>query len=167
VAHPTGGISDARRYPAVVVLLVTVFVLVPIVELYVIVQVASAIGAWNAIGLLFAVSLIGAWLVKHQGMAVWRRAQVQINAGRAPTREAIDGVLLLCAGCLLLVPGFVTDAIGLLLLLPPVRAGIRALLGRRWSGRATVIRATYRGPIDTTATDAPPSRRDRPELGGP
>jgi UPF0716 protein FxsA len=138
------------------------FVVVPLVELYVIVQVAGAIGVWNTIGLLLLTSVLGGWLVKRQGMAMWRRAQLQITAGRVPAKEVGDGFLLLCAGCLLVVPGFVTGAIGALLLLPPVRAGVRAVLTRRWTGRVNVIRASYQGPIDTTATE-----RRRPELGAP
>jgi UPF0716 protein FxsA len=150
-----------------VVALVSLLV-VMLIELYVLVQVASAIGVLNAIGLLLAISIIGAWIVKRQGMAMWRRAQLQVTAGRVPTKEMADGVLLLLAGVLLLVPGFVTSAIGILLLLPPVRALVRGVLVRRWAGKVTVIRSTYRGPIDTTATDgrpdAPPSR---PELDAP
>lgn len=143
-------------------------VVVPLIELYVLVQVASAIGVWNAIGLLLLISIIGAWIVKRQGVAMWRRAQLQITAGRVPTKEMADGVLLLLAGILLLVPGYVTSAIGVLLLLPPVRALVRGVLVHRWVGKVTVIRATYRGPIDTTATDGvrdvPPGR---PELDAP
>ena len=83
-------------------------IIVPLVELAVFIQVASAIGVWNAIGLLILVSLVGAWIVKRQGTAMWRRAQLQVTAGRVPTKEMADGVLLLLAGVLLLVPGFVT-----------------------------------------------------------
>jgi UPF0716 protein FxsA len=133
--------------------LVFLFVIVPLVELAVFVQVASSFGVWNTVAVLLAVSLIGAWIVKRQGMSVWRRAQVQMNAGRVPAKEVVDGFLILCAGGLLLVPGFVTDALGLLLLLPPVRAALRVLMTRRWTGRVQVIRATHRGPIDTTTTE--------------
>jgi UPF0716 protein FxsA len=151
-----------------VVLLVVLLVLVPLVELYVLVQVASAIGVWNAIGLLLLISLLGAWIVKRQGMAMWRRAQLQITAGRVPTKEMADGVLLLLAGALLLVPGYVTSFFGLLLLLPPVRALVRGVLVKRWVGKVTVIRSTYRGPIDTTATDRNnDGGPQRPELDAP
>ena len=150
-----------------VVVLVSLLLLF-LLELYVLVQVASAIGALNAIGLLLAISIIGAWVVKRQGMAMWRRAQLQITAGRTPTKEMADGVLLLLAGLLLLFPGFVTSAVGVLLLLPPVRALVRGVLLRRWTGKVTLIRSTYRGPIDTTATDVRPDEAPpRPELGAP
>jgi UPF0716 protein FxsA len=145
-----------------VLLLVVMFVLVPLIELYVIIQVAGAIGGWNTIALLFFISVVGAYLVKRQGVAAWRRAQLTIASGRVPGREVADGFLLLCAGALLLVPGFVTDAIGLVLLLPPIRAGVRALVTRRWVGRARVIRATYRGPISTTATERSRLELERP-----
>jgi len=149
-----------------VVVLVGLLV-VMLIELYVLVQVASAIGVLNAIGLLLLISIVGAWIVKRQGMAMWRRAQLQITAGHTPTKEMADGVLLLLAGLLLLVPGFVTSAVGVLLLLPPVRVPVRGVLVRRWSGKVTVIRSTYRGPIDTTATDQPRDVPPRPELGAP
>jgi UPF0716 protein FxsA len=142
--------------------LVFLFVLVPLVELAVFVQIASSFGVWNTIAVLLAISLLGAWIVKRQGMAVWRRAEMQMNAGRVPAKEVVDGFLILCAGGLLLVPGFVTDAIGLLLLLPPVRAGLRALVTRRWSGRVQVITASHTGPINTTATEQPRREIDVP-----
>ena len=161
------GISHADTLPYVVVALL-LLVVVPLIELYVLVQVASAIGVWNAIGLLLLISIVGAWIVKRQGMAMWRRAQLQLDAGRVPAKEVADGVLLLLAGILLLVPGFVTSAIGVLLLLPPVRALVRGVLLHRWVGKVTVIRSTYRGPIDTTATDGPPDvPPGRPELDAP
>ena len=142
--------------------LVFLLILVPVVELAVFIQVASAFGVWNTVAVLIAISLIGFWIVRRQGMGLWRRAQLQLDAGRMPGREAVDGFLVLCAGILLLVPGFVTDALGLLLLFPPVRAGLRAFMTRRWRGRVEIIHAGYSGPIDTTATERRP-----PELGAP
>jgi len=142
--------------------LVFLLVLVPVVELAVFIQVASAFGVWNTLGVLVVISFIGFWIVRRQGMGLLRRAQLQISTGRVPGKEAVDGVLVLGAGILLLVPGFVTDALGILLLIPPVRAGLRALVSRRWRGRVEVIHAGYSGPIDTTATERRP-----PELGTP
>ena len=83
-----------------------------IAELWVIVQVASAIGVLQTIGLLFAITIIGIWLVKRQGMAVLGRLQATIDQGRVPHRELVDGFLILAAGILLIPPGFITDAIG-------------------------------------------------------
>ncbi|HEV3402312.1 MAG TPA: FxsA family protein, partial [Acidimicrobiales bacterium] len=92
------------------------------------------IGPWYTILLLLAVSAAGAWLVKREGLGVLRRFRRQLDAGAIPGRELADGVLILFAGALLLTPGFLTDCVGLLLLLPPVRAVIRASVLRRFAG---------------------------------
>ena len=110
-------------------------VIVAMVEIYAIVQVARAIGALDTIALLIIVSVIGAWLTKHEGFVVLRRLRAQLDSGRAPTDALIDGVLVLSAGVLLMVPGFVTDAIGLLVLFPPTRVPLRRYLRRRFSVR--------------------------------
>lgn len=111
------------------------FVVLPIVELAVIIQVGHAIGVLNTIGLLLLVSLVGSWLVKREGLAVWRRFQEQVHAGAVPGKEVADGVMILLAGALLICPGFVTDVFGVFLLLPPVRAVVRAALLRRTARR--------------------------------
>jgi len=135
-------------------------VLGAILELYVFVQVSWAIGFLNALGLIVVLSLLGSWLVKRQGIAVWRKAQRQLGERQVPPKEIVDALLKLGAGVLLLVPGFITAALGILLLLPPIRAFVRHILVGRWTGRVNVITATYRGPIDTTATE----QTNRPEL---
>ena len=133
--------------------------IVPIVELYVIVQVSGAIGFLNTLAVLVVVSLVGAWLVKREGWRVWRRFQEALKAGQTPSREIADGVCVLGAGALLMTPGFVTDVVGILLLLPPTRAVFRGLLLRRFTTRTSVTRATYRGRVyDTTAQTKPPHR---------
>ncbi len=129
-------------------LLVLVFVVLPIVELYVFVQTSQAIGFGSALLLLIAVSVVGVWLVRHQGVRIWNRFQQQIARGVVPSRELVDGVLVLFAGVLLLTPGFITDVLGILLLLPPVRAVVRAVFLRRTTRRATVIAATYGARAD-------------------
>jgi UPF0716 protein FxsA len=122
---------------SVVPLLVAFFVLVPIVELAVIIQVGQALGVLQTLLLMVVVSVVGAWLVKHEGIGVWRRAQRQLEMGAVPGRELVDGTLIMFAGVLLLTPGFVSDCIGILLLLPPVRAGMRGLVIRRLRRRVT------------------------------
>ena len=112
-------------------LLVLAFIVVPIVELYVIIQVGHVLGVVNTLALLLLISFAGAWLMKREGLNTWRRAQRQVDAGVVPGRELVDGALILLAGALLLAPGFVTDIVGLLLLLPPVRAGMRGFARRR------------------------------------
>jgi UPF0716 protein FxsA len=113
-------------------------VLLPILELYVIVVVATQIGVLNTIALLILISVVGGWLVKRQGIIVLRRLQRTIQTGEVPHREVIDGFLLLIAGLMLMVPGFVTDIPGLLLLLPPVRAGLRLALLRSFQKRTSL-----------------------------
>jgi UPF0716 protein FxsA len=108
-----------------------------IAEIWVIVVVASHIGVLETIGLLFLITVVGVWLVKRQGLALLGRLQTTIDQGRVPHRELVDGFLILVAGILLIPPGFITDAIGLLLLLPPVRMGIRALLMRGFRRRTS------------------------------
>ena len=119
--------------------LALIFLVVPVVELVFIIQVGQVIGPWYTVALLLAVSVTGAWLVKREGLGVIRRFRRQLEAGSIPGRELVDGVLILFAGALLLTPGFITDAFGLLLLTPPVRAVIRAALLRRFA-----IRTRYR-----------------------
>ena len=111
---------------AVVALLALLFIVLPIIELAVIIQVGQAIGVLNTIAALLVVSFVGAWLVKREGMSVCRRFQQQVQMGVVPSREIGDGVLIMLAGALLISPGFVTDLLGILLLLPPVRAAIRS-----------------------------------------
>lgn len=114
-----------------VALLFLLFLVVPFVELFVILQVGRAIGALNTIAVLVMVSIVGAWLVKREGLSVVRRAQERVRQGAVPATELVDGVLILFAGALLLTPGFVTDMVGVLLLLPPIRAALRVGVTRR------------------------------------
>lgn len=122
---------------AVVVLALAFFAL-PFVELAVILAVANRVGIAETLLLLLSISVAGAWLTKREGLGVLRAVRARLDAGVMPGRELLDGVLILVAGALLLTPGFVTDAVGLLLLLPPVRAGLRAALRRRFARRLDV-----------------------------
>jgi UPF0716 protein FxsA len=152
-------------------LLVFLFIVVPLVELYVIIQVGQAIGALPTIAILVADSLLGAALWRSQGRAVWRRFNAAIDEGRPPAREVLDGVLVIFGGALLLTPGFISDVAGLLLLLPPTRAVVRRLLVRHFSDRL-VVRAfghpagRRRRPsdydVDGTAVEVDPERQRLP-----
>ncbi|MDE0236470.1 MAG: FxsA family protein [bacterium] len=122
-----------------VVWLVLLFIAVPLVELYVIVETARSIGTLETIGLLIVVSVVGAWMVKAQGLAVLWRVRSKLGEGVMPGRELVDGALVLLAGALMLTPGFVTDAVGLLLLFPPTRMAIRPFIIRRFRHRVTYI----------------------------
>lgn len=109
-------------------LLVLLFIVVPIVELWVIIQVGSALGVLPTIGLLVLGSIFGAMLMRSQGRAAWRSFQAATAAGKVPAREVLDGALVIFGGALLLTPGFVTDLLGVLLLAPPTRAIVRRTL---------------------------------------
>ncbi len=114
-------------------LLAVLFIVVPLVELYVIIQVGSAIGALNTIGLMIIISLVGAWLAKHEGAGVITRVREQSARGEVPTNHLIDGALIFAGGLMLLVPGFISDFLGILLLFPPTRAVFRVFIKRRFT----------------------------------
>jgi UPF0716 protein FxsA len=139
-------------------LLVLLFIAVPIVEIYVIIQVGQAIGALWTIALLVADSILGSMLMRSQGRAAWRRFNEAVAVGRVPAREVFDGVLVIFGGALLLTPGFVTDIFGAAFLLPPSRALIRRLAVKRFAGRFVVARPprASRFDVDGTATEVDP-----------
>jgi UPF0716 protein FxsA len=116
-------------------LLLLLFIVVPIAELVVIIQVGELIGVWWTVGLLIADAVLGSMLARTQGRAVWRRFNEALASGRVPARETMDGALVLLGGALLLAPGFLTDLLGAGLLLPPTRAAVRAVLVRRFADR--------------------------------
>lgn len=117
--------------------LVLAFIVVPLLELALIIQVGQGLGVLPTIGLLLVVSIVGAWLVKFQGLGVLNRIRRQLAAGQVPTDELVNGVLILVAGALMLTPGFITDGVGLALLFAPVRAIVRRFLGQRF--QTTII----------------------------
>jgi UPF0716 protein FxsA len=122
-----------------VALLVALFILVPIVELYVIIQVGQAIGVVPTLALLLADAVLGSLLLRHQGRGAWRRFNEALAQRRFPGREVADGAMIVVGGTLLLTPGFVTDILGLLLLIPPTRAILRRLLRSFFARRFLVI----------------------------
>jgi UPF0716 protein FxsA len=143
------------------------FLLVPIVEIYLIIQVGQAIGAGWTIALLIADSVLGAWLVRREGRRAWAALQQAIGSGRMPSRELADAGLVLVGGTLLLTPGFVTDAVGFFLVLPVTRPVARRLLGwlvgrrllgtRRRSGAGPPGRPSPpRGPYPPGPSPYPP-----------
>jgi UPF0716 protein FxsA len=123
----------------VVPILALLFIGVPFAEIYVLLQVGHAIGVLNTLGLLVLVSIVGAWLAKREGLGVIRRIQAAMEAGRVPGAELIDGFLILMAAALMLTPGFLTDIVAILLLLPPVRALVRRELRRRFARRIEIL----------------------------
>ncbi|MGH9118292.1 MAG: FxsA family protein [Acidimicrobiales bacterium] len=127
------------------------FLLLPLAELWVVVQVAGQIGAVEAVLLLIAVSMVGVWLVKREGVGVWRRLQAQLPRGQLPQTEVVDGFLLLAAGVLLVVPGFLTDIVAAFILVAPTRALFRRLVVSWVARRPVTRRVVFIG--DRVATD--------------
>ena len=119
-------------------LLVLLFIVLPIAELYVIIQVGGAIGVLPTLAILVLDSLIGAALARSQSRTAWERFNRALAEGRVPGREVFDGAMIIVGGALLLTPGFITDVVGICLLLPPTRALLRRFLARSVSKRAGV-----------------------------
>jgi len=132
-------------------LLLLLFIVVPIAELALLIQVGQAIGVWWTIALLVADAILGSLLARSQGRAAWRRFNEALRGGRPPAREVLDGALVLFGGALLLTPGFLTDVLGLVLLLPPTRALVRAVLVRRFAQRMV---ATMTSRVALRAADS-------------
>jgi UPF0716 protein FxsA len=125
-------------------LLVLIFIVLPIAELYVIIKVGEAIGVLPTIALLIVDSFLGAALLRSQGRAAWRRFNEALAQGRIPTREVFDGAMVILGGAFLITPGFITDVIGILLLLAPTRAVFRGLVARMARRRAAFRIRTVR-----------------------
>ena len=148
----------ARRRSGLGWLLVALFIIVPLVEIYVITQVGQAIGPWWTILLLVVDSILGSWLIKHEGGRAWRALREALNSGRMPAKELADGALILIGGTLMLAPGFVTDAFGILMILPFTRPVFRRLLTRVVATRLVAV-----GPGQRPGT----ARRPGPGPDGP
>jgi UPF0716 protein FxsA len=158
--------------------LIGLLIAVPILELYVIVKVGGLIGVWPTLALILGMSFLGATLLRHQGRGAWMRFNQALAERRFPGREVADGLMITVGGVMLLAPGFITDAFGLLLLFPPTRAIARRLLQAYAAHRFVVIgMGGVRGapppngpgpasrPYDFDGT-AEEVEEDRPELSG-
>jgi UPF0716 protein FxsA len=129
-------------------ILALLFIVVPAMELYILIKVGGSIGAFNTIGIIVVTGFVGAALAKHQGFAAIRKMQQAMMEGRRIGTSLVSGALVVFAGALMLTPGFVTDSIGLLLLVPPIRA-VAAGAIVKW-GETRVV----------TTTTIPPQYRD-------
>jgi UPF0716 protein FxsA len=144
--------------------LVLLFIVVPIAELAVIIQVGQEIGLLWTVALLVADAILGSVLMRSQGRAAWRRFNDATGAGRVPAREVLDGALVIFGGALLLTPGFITDILGLILLIPPTRALVRAVVARRLAHRMVASMTALRGrprhdfDVEGTAVDVDADR---------
>ena len=138
---------EHRTSPMWFLLIVALIVVIPLAELYVIVQVGQELGILPTIALLIVISAVGSALVKREGVRVYRDFVSAIRTGVEPTRQIVAGVCVLGAGVMFLAPGFFSDMVGIALLLPPTRRVMTQLVLRGSSRRTTVIRATHTGPI--------------------
>lgn len=110
-------------------------IVVPVAEIAVFIEAGDLLGLWPTIGAVILTAMIGSALLRRQGIATLARVRESMDAGRLPVAELFDGLCLLIAGALLLTPGFVTDGVGLLLFMPPLRALLRGMLARRLKAR--------------------------------
>jgi UPF0716 protein FxsA len=152
-------------------LLVLLFIVVPIAELALLIQVGQVIGVWWTIAILIADAVLGSMLLRTQSRAAWRRFNEALAANRIPHREVIDGVLIIFGGVLLLTPGFISDVFGLLFLFPPTRVLMRGLLVRRGALKLVGAMPRTASPangrmrphdIEGTAVDVDPDGLDPP-----
>jgi len=134
---------------------------VPILEIYVIIQVGQVIGGWPTVGLLLVESALGAWLIKREGRRAWNALQSSLQTAKMPGRELADAALVLIGGTLLLTPGFVTDIVGFFFILPftrPLaRRGLSAFLGRRLATQLGGVNFTGFIPGAGPGAPRPPS----------
>ncbi len=159
-------------------LLATLFIGLPVLEIYLLIEVGEVAGALPTIGLCVLTGVVGAWLARGQGSLAMQRAQHKLERGELPTTEALDGAMILIAGVVLMTPGFVTDALGLLLLLPPTRAiarvyAIRWLRGRMQQQRRTRAQLfthfgaeppPWANPRQPRPSGRRPDRQDQPDV---
>lgn len=146
---PNAGGTSRRRRSRTGSLILAAFLIVPLVELAIAIQVGRWIGVLPTILILLAEAVIGAWIVRREGAAAWRALVTSLESGRAPTRELADAALVLIGGTLLLTPGFLTDILGFVLIIPITRAPARRLLttavARSFARRIAVRTARYGG----------------------
>ena len=147
-----------RRVPWWVLALL--FVVVPVLEIYVLIQVGQVIGVWWTLLLLIADSIYGGWLIRHEGGRAWQALTNALNSGQMPAKELADAALILVGGTLMLSPGFVTDAMGIVLILPFTRPVARRVLTR------VVNKRLVAGFVDVRQGPRPPGTGGPPS-GGP
>ncbi len=126
--------------------LALLFTLLPIIEIAVLVWIAGRTSLWLVLGLVIATGLLGAWLVRQQSWQTMRRISADVNRGQMPTESLTDGMLVLLAALLLIMPGVLSDVLAISLLFPPTRRMFKAFLRRRLQARATMYR--WEGGVD-------------------
>jgi len=144
--------------------LALVFVVLPVVEIYVLIRIGQTIGAWWTVLLLVADGFLGSWLMKREGGRAWAALTTALQSGRMPTRELADGALILVGGTLLLTPGFVSDICGLFCILPVTRPLARRGLTRFLTRKLLSATGMPASPVrpGTPAGSTGPRTRQRP-----
>ncbi|MBY4678607.1 FxsA family protein [Marinobacterium arenosum] len=145
------------------------FIIIPIIEITLLIQVGGLIGTWNTVGLVLLSAFIGVNMLRRQSLSTLGRAQQRLNQGEMPGQEMAEGIVIAVGGALLVTPGFVTDLIGFSCLIPYSRqALVKAVLSR-----FTVISTQHQhsafqaGPFQPHSPfERPPFERDRPRHGG-
>lgn len=137
-------------------LLLALFIIVPLAELGIFMALGKNLGLLNTIAIIFLTAILGASLTKSQGLQVLRKFQTATNAGKLPHEEIVDGLLILIAGAVLLTPGFLTDTLGFLLLIPPSRAAVRRIFSKVLKEKIKV--SNFTTPHTETET-TPPSAK--------
>ncbi len=150
--------------------LLLLFVLVPLAEMVLLIEIGRRIGTLPTLGLIFLTGVIGASLARHQGLAVIRRVQEETAAGRVPAGPLIDGVLILIAGAVLITPGVLTDIFGFLCLVPAVRSAFKRYLRDRFEGAVArgevTVSMSADGPSGGPMRDVTPRDRGGPSTPG-
>lgn len=146
-------------------------VLIPLLEIYFLLQVRDVIGIGWTVLLLIAISIVGAWLVKREGRATWTRLRAAIARGEVPTKEAADGAMILFGGALMLTPGFITDIFGVLLILPPTRIAMKGTFRKLIAGlimtRAGAVGKAGRGIYAAKVVRSRRRSTDEPDIVTP
>ncbi len=119
--------------------LLFLFIAIPVAELYLFLTIGKEIGLWPTLAIIVATAFLGAWLTRMQGARAMARFQKATEEGRMPHEEVLDGVMILIAGLVLLTPGFLTDAVGFALLIPPVRTFLRKRLAKALKARVQIF----------------------------
>lgn len=155
-----GNASDSHYSVEAIVFgkLLLLFILVPLGELYLFMTLGAQLGFPNTIAIIIITAIIGAALTKSQGRLAMAKFQQATSEGRMPHKEALDGLMILLAGAVLLTPGFLTDTIGFLLLIPPIRALVRNSLASRLKGKIKVVTPGF--PPQAEEESDPPSKLD-------
>lgn len=161
----SGAVRGAVRRRVPWWVLALLFVVLPVVEIYLLIQIGQTIGAWWTVLLLILDGLLGSWLMKREGTRAWAALTTALRNGSMPARELADGALILVGGTLLMTPGFVSDVAGLFCVLPFTRPLARRVLTRFLAKRLMVATLGPTGPSRPGGPGSEDRTRPRPGPG--